>query len=108
MNLYLFGRHFVLKWTRLTLTDRWIGYENGILHFTFTEIVCPATGSGDLRSNFITDSLSLLGLNEIFLIAKSEASMMRGDAMSHEVNEFTKKFSSTRLKNTIGFEIKCM
>ena len=41
------------------------------MHFTFTEIGCPATSPGDLK--FITDSLPLFWLNEI---AKSEASMM--------------------------------
>ena len=36
MKIEFFGRHFVLKWTRLPLTDRWIGSEKGILHFSFT------------------------------------------------------------------------
>ena len=35
---------------------------------------CPATGPGDLT--FITESLSLFGLNKTSLIAKSEASLM--------------------------------
>ena len=96
MEIEVFGCHFVLKWTRLPLTDRWIGSEKGILHFTFAEIVCPATGPGNLK--FITDSLPLFGLNETFLIAKSEASMMWGDAMPHEMNELTKIISSTLLK----------
>ena len=74
MKIEFFGRHFVLKWTRLPLTDRCIGSEKGILHFTFTEIGCPATGPGDIK--FITDSLPLFRLNETFLIAKSEASVM--------------------------------
>ena len=90
----IFGRHFVLNCTRLPLTNRWIGSEKGILHFTFTEIGFPATGPGDLK--FITDSLPLFGLKETFLIAKSEASMMWGDAMPHEMNESTKE-------NTTGF-----
>ena len=51
-----------------------MGSEKGILHFTFTEIGCPATGLGDLK--FVTDSLPLFGLNETFLIAKSEGSMI--------------------------------
>ena len=71
---FFFGRYFVLKWTRFPLTDRRIGSEKRILHYSFTEIGCPATGPGDLK--FITDSLPLFGLNETFLIAKSEASMM--------------------------------
>ena len=83
------------------LTDRWIGSEKGILHFNFAEIGCSATGPGDLK--FTTDSLPLFGLNETFLIAKSEASMMWGDAMPHEMNKFTKKVSSTLLKNTTDF-----
>ena len=58
----------------LPLTDRWIGSEKGILHFTFAEIGCPATGPGDLK--FIMGSLTFWGLNETFLIVKSEASMM--------------------------------
>ena len=41
---FFFCRNFVLKWTRLSLTDRYIGSEKGILHFSFTEIGCPATG----------------------------------------------------------------
>ena len=68
----------------------------GILHFTFTEISCPATGPGDLK--FVTDSLPLFGLNETFLMANFEASMMWGDAMPHEMYEFTKKVSSTLLE----------
>ena len=80
MKIEFFGRHFV----RLSLTDRWIGSEKGILHFTFTDIGCPATGRGDLK--FTTYSLPLFGLNETFLIAKSKASMMWGDAMPHEMN----------------------
>ena len=92
MKIKFFGRHFV----RLPLTDRWIGSEKGILHFTFTEIGCTATGPGDLQ--FTTDSLPSFGLNETFLIAKSEASMMWGDAMPYEMNEFTRKVSSTLLK----------
>ena len=98
---WFFCRHFVLKWTRLPLTDHWIGSEKGILHFTLTEIGCPATGPGNL--NFRTDSLPLFGLNETFLTGKSKASMMWGNPMPHEMNEFTKKVSSTLLKNTTGF-----
>ena len=62
LKLNFYCRHFVLKRTRLhvPLTDPII--ETGILHFTFTVIVCPATGPGDL--NFTTDSLSLFGLNQ--------------------------------------------
>ena len=83
-------------------TSYWpLCFEKGILHFTFTEIGCPATGPGDLR--FIMDSLPLFGLNETFLIAKSEAPTMWGDAMPHEMNEFIKKVSSIVLKNTTGF-----
>ena len=55
-----YGRHFVLKRTRLPLTDPRIGSEKGILDFTFTVIVCQATGPSDIK--FITDSLSLFGL----------------------------------------------
>ena len=79
---YFYDRHFVSKWTRLSLTDLWIGSEKGILHFTFTVIVCPATSPGDLK--FITDSLPLFGLNQTYLIVKSKASMMWGNAMPHE------------------------
>ena len=43
------GHHFVLKWTWLPLTDRLIGSQKRVLHFTFTEIGCPATGTGDLK-----------------------------------------------------------
>ena len=67
-------------------------------------IVCPATGPGDLK--FIIDSLPLFGLTETFLIAKSEASMMGGDAMPHEMNKLIKSFCSTPLKTTPGFEMK--
>ena len=74
MKIEFFGCHFVLKWTRLPLTDHCLGCEKGILHFTFTEIGCPATGPGNVK--FIAGSLPLFGLNETFLIAKSEASMM--------------------------------
>ena len=48
------------------------------------------------------DSLPLFGLNQTYLIAKSEASMKLGDAMRHEMN---KPFSSTALKNMPGFEV---
>ena len=95
-----YSRHFVLK----SLTDFWIGSEKRILHFTFTVIICPATGHGDLK--FITDSLPFFGLNQTYLIAKCEASMMWGDAMPHEMNKVIKSFSSTPLKNTRGFEIR--
>ena len=88
-KLICFGHHFVRS-------DCWIGSEKGVLHFNFTEIGCPATVPGDLK--FITDSLPLFGLNETFLIAKSEASMMWGDAMPHKMNKFTKKFSSSLMK----------
>ena len=42
----------------------------------------------------------MFGLNETFLIAKSEAeaSMMWGDVIPHEMNEFTKNASSTPMK----------
>ena len=50
----------------------------------FTLIVYPATGPGDLK--FITDSLPLFALNQTYQIVKSEASMVWGDAMSHEMN----------------------
>ena len=95
-ELTFYGRHFVLKRTRQSFIYHWIGSEKGIMHFTFTVIVCPATGPGYLK--FITDSLPLFGLIETFLIAKSEASMMWGDAMPHEMNEFIKSFSCTPLK----------
>ena len=88
VKLIFYGRHFVLKKTRLPLTDPWIGCEKGILHFTFTVIVCPATGPGDLK--FITDSLPLFGFNQTSLIVKSDAPMMWGDSMSHEMYEFIK------------------
>ena len=55
------------------------------------------------RFKFITDSLPLFELKETFLTAKSEESMIWGDVMPHEMNEFTKKVSSTLLKNTTGF-----
>ena len=83
LNLFFYDRHFVLKVTRLSLTDPWIGAVKGILHFTFTVIVCPATDPGDLK--FITDSLPLFGLNQIFLMAKSDVPLMWGDAMPHEM-----------------------
>ena len=60
MEIDLYGRHFVLKRTRLPLTDPWIGSGKGILHFTSVVIVCPATDPNDLK--FITDNLSLFGL----------------------------------------------
>ena len=101
-NYYV--RHFVLKSTRLPLTYPWIGSEKGILYFIFTVIVCPATGPGDLK--FITDSQPSFGLNQTFLIAKSNASMMWGGANPHEIYEFNKSFSCTPLKNTSDFEIK--
>ena len=50
MEIDFYGRHFVLKRPRLSLTDLWIGCQKGILHFTFTVIVCPATGPSDLNS----------------------------------------------------------
>ena len=56
-----------------------MGSEKGTLNFTFTVIVCPATGPGDLK--FITDSLPLFVLNQTYLIAKFEASIMCGDAL---------------------------
>ena len=63
--IVLIGREFELADTYHCLEK---GSEKGILHFTFTEIGCPATGPGDLK--FITDSLPLFRLNEIFLIDK--------------------------------------
>ena len=39
-------------------------------------------------------------------MAKSDAPMMWGGAMPHEMYEFIKSFSSTPMKNTPGFEIK--
>ena len=91
-----YGCHFILKRTRLPLIDSWKGSEIGILHFTSTVIVCLATGPGDLK--LITDSLPLFGLNKTFRIAKADAPMMWGDAMPHEMYEFTKSFSCTPLK----------
>ena len=95
---WIFGSPFCFEMDKVTsywpLNRLW----KRILHFTFTEIGCPATGPGELK--FITDSLPLFGLKETFLIAKSEASMMWGDAMPHEMKEFTKKVSSTLLKKT--------
>ena len=96
VKIEFFGPHLVLKWTRLPLTDHCIDFEKGSLHFTFTEIICPPTGPGNLK--FITDSLLLFGLKETFLIAQSKASVMWGDAMPHEMNKFTQKVSSPRLK----------
>ena len=81
-----------------------MGSEKGILHFSFTVIVCPATGSGDLK--LITNNLSLFGLNETFLTAKSDTPMMWGSIMPHEMYEFIKSFRCTPLKNTPDFEIK--
>ena len=95
------GCHLVLKWTRLSLTELWIGSEKGILLFNFTVIVCPATGPGNLK--FITDSLPLFGLNQTYLIATSEVTMMGGNAVPHEMNEFIWSISSTPWKY---FEIK--
>ena len=81
-KLNFYSRHFILK----SHTDLWIGSEKGILHFTFTVIVCPGTGPGDRK--LITDNLSLFVLNQTYPIAKSEASVVCGDAMPHEMNEF--------------------
>ena len=58
MNIYGFWPPF------RKVTDRWIGSEKGVLHFSFTEIGCPSTVPGDLK--FITDSLHLFGLNKTF------------------------------------------
>ena len=103
MKIEFYSRYFVLK----SFIDLWIGSVKGVLHFSFklTVIVCPAIGPSDLK--FITDSLPLSELNQTNLIAKSEASMMWGDAMPHEMNEFIKSslFSSTPLTNTLSFEI---
>ena len=95
---------FIRKEMGLPLTDPWIGSEKGILHFTFTVIVYPATGTGDLK--FTTDSLPLFWLNQTSLIGKSDAPMMWGGAMPYEMYEFIQSFSSTSVKNTQGFEIK--
>ena len=84
--------------------DKDTSYWPLILHFTFTVILCPATGPGDLK--FITDSLSLFVLNHFFLITKSAAPMMWGGAMPHEMYEFVKLFSWKPLKSTPDFEIK--
>ena len=65
--------------------------------FNFTVIVClSGTGPGDLK--LIMDSLPLFWLNQTYLIVKSEASMMWGDAMPHKMNKFMESFSSTPLK----------
>ena len=67
MEIGFIGPPFCFKKDKTTSYWHLNRLRKGVLYFTLTVIVCPATGPGDLK--FITDSLPMFGLNQTFLIA---------------------------------------
>ena len=102
---WIFGCHFVLKWTRLPLTDRWISSEKGILYFSFTEISCP----GHLK--FVTDSLPLFELNKTFFYSdlRSISDVRRCHATWNErIHKESRFYTPEKTPQTLFKKLQCL
>ena len=84
------------KWTRLSLTDCLIG---SAFYFCSNRL----SGYWSWRSQVHNGYSAFVWVKWNFSNRESEASIIWGDAMPHEMNKFIKLFSS----NTSGFKIKC-